>query len=165
MYLQNSIGAVLTELTDALERIENEQYSQRSKHLNSSTGQHVRHTIELFQALINGYESGLVNYDNRIRDLAVETDKALAIGLLNRITEEINLPDKKLELEASFSGMNGNFVRIESNYNRELAYNFEHAIHHMALIRVGLEELTQIKVSDGFGVAASTIKYRAQCAQ
>jgi len=54
---------------------------------------------------------------------------------------------------------------IPSNYYRELAYNLEHTIHHMALIRVGVNEVSSIELPVEFGVAYSTVKYRKQCAQ
>jgi len=141
-----------------------EQYSKRSQHLNSSIGQHVRHTIELFQSLINGYEAGVVNYDNRKRDVTIETDKAVAIKMMHYILEAINRPSKKIVLEAGF-GEDSDGILIESNFDRELAYNLEHAIHHMALIRVGINELTNIIVPEKFGVAPSTIKHREECVQ
>jgi hypothetical protein len=56
-------------------------------------------------------------------------------------------------------------VAIPSNYYREIAYNLEHTIHHMALIRVGINEVSMIELPQDFGVAYSTIKYRQQCAQ
>ena len=164
MYLQNVIKEVFTELGDVLRQIGAEQYGRRSNHLNSSIGQHVRHTIEFFQALMAGYEAGFVNYDKRKRDLLIETDKSVAIRALNEIEVLMDRPNKKIVLEAVFGAQNGS-IMIESNFERELAYNLEHAIHHMALIRVGLNELTDIAVSETFGVAASTLKYRAECAQ
>jgi hypothetical protein len=47
----------------------------------------------------------------------------------------------------------------------EIAYNLEHTIHHMALIRVGLHELGDITLDDSYGVAPSTLKYRKRCVQ
>jgi len=35
----------------------------------------------------------------------------------------------------------------------------------MALIRVGLTELTEIVVPDNYGVAAATVKHKKSCAQ
>ena len=164
MYLQNVIKDVFFELDEVLHKISNKQYSTRSKHLNSSIGQHVRHTLELFQSLINGYDEGIVNYDKRKRDVTIETDRIVAMGIMQDILEDINKPSKVIILETAL-GLQNETVAIESNFDRELVYNLEHAIHHMALIRVGINELTDIIVSEKFGVAPSTIKHRAECAQ
>jgi uncharacterized damage-inducible protein DinB len=164
MYLQNAVRQVFAQLQDVLQQLQAHDYYKPSKHLNATIGQHVRHTVELFQALINGYESGIVNYDNRKRDMQIETDKSMAIMALQTIETSINLPDKALLLQAAFGTQDEN-IHIDTNFNRELAYNLEHAIHHMALIRVGLNELTAIQVPENFGVAASTIKYKAACVQ
>jgi len=164
MYLQNAIKEVFFELAEVLHKISNKQYSTRSTHLNSSIGQHVRHTLELFQSLINGYDEGIVNYDKRKRDVTIETDIIFAMCIMQDILVDIDKPSKTLVLETSF-GLQNETVAIESNFDRELVYNLEHAIHHMALIRVGINELTDIVVSEKFGVAPSTIKYRAECAQ
>jgi hypothetical protein len=49
-------------------------------------------------------------------------------------------------------------VLIESTLARELLYNLEHAIHHMALIRVGLNlRFKYVLYQDNFGVAYSTL--------
>ena len=164
MYLQNIIKDVFEELEEVLLQVSSEQYSMRSRHLNSSVGQHVRHTIELFQSLVNGYETGVVNYDKRKRDSAIETDIAVAIHIMHHILAAINKPGKKILLESELGMQDGVYI-IESNFDRELAYNLEHAIHHMALIRVGINELTDIVVPEKFGVAPSTIKHRAACVQ
>ena len=49
-----------------------------------------------------------------------------------------------------------------TSVDRELLYCLDHAIHHQALIKIGLKEL-QIAdlVGDDFGVAYSTLRYRA----
>ena len=68
-------------------------------------------------------------------------------------------------LEALYNDDSNELTRFHTNYYREVAYNLEHTIHHMALIKVGICEFTDILVPEGFGVAASTIKYRKECAQ
>jgi uncharacterized damage-inducible protein DinB len=165
MYLKNIINNVLLELEDALSKISDKSYTQKSQHLfNATIGQHVRHIIELFQCLQNGYEIGIVNYENRKRDLQIEVDKDLAIALMKEIVVRLDMQDKPLVLEAQF-GNNDQVVKINSNYLREVAYNLEHTIHHMALIRVGINELTDVSLSPNFGVAPATIQYRKECAQ
>jgi hypothetical protein len=51
-------------------------------------------------------------------------------------------------------------VYVTTTYYREIVYNTEHTIHHLALIRVALREMNLDIVGDDFGVAHSTIKYR-----
>jgi hypothetical protein len=43
---------------------------------------------------------------------------------------------------------------------RELAYNIEHTIHHMAIIKQSIiEHFTYIDLPEYFGVASSTVRY------
>ena len=129
---------------------------------NATIGGHTRHIIELFQCLINGYESGIVNYDNRKRDTALENDAAFAIKAIENIQHKLLVPDKPLHVEVA---IDNTVHRILSNYNREVLYNLEHCIHHQALIKVALIEMKVNFVTEQFGVAASTLQYREQCAQ
>jgi len=66
-------------------------------------------------------------------------------------------------LEASYDDSSDKTIFIESNYYREIAYNLEHTIHHMALIRIGISEVSSVLLSEDFGVASSTLKHRRQC--
>jgi len=157
------ISNVLNELADVIAQMSKEEYSMCSVNLSGATiGQHTRHIIELFQCLHNGYLDGKVNYENRKRDTRIETDREIAILCIEDILGDIYKEDKQLTLEAEFGGKT--MINVNSSYNRELIYNLEHAIHHMALIRVGINELTSITLSEKFGVAPSTIEYRRKCA-
>jgi len=128
----------------------------------ASIGQHVRHIVELYQGLLSGYDKGPVNYDNRKRDRSIETDIALAQKGLTGIIESIDRPNKPLQLIAEIDGRQ---IILESNYDRELMYNLEHAIHHMALIKVGVIAMTDIVLPVEFGVAPATLQYRAESTQ
>ncbi len=158
------ISYVLHELSDVIEQLSNSEYTTRSVHLSGATiGQHLRHIIELFQCLHTGYGSGIINYENRKRDIHIETDKDIALICIEDILANIGKDDKYITLEAEF----GSDIKtsVSSSYHRELIYNLEHTIHHMALIRIGIQELTSVALSDTFGVAPSTIEYRRKCAQ
>lgn len=164
MSIRKIISNTFSELSSALAQITEEEYTHHSHHLSGATiGQHVRHVIELFQCLIQGYDRGEVNYELRKRDLRIEQSKSFANSLLLQIETDIQRADKDLTLIAHF-GANEE-IKINSNFLRELVYNLEHTIHHMALIRVGIVELTKITLPDTFGVAPSTIEYRKICAQ
>jgi hypothetical protein len=70
--------------------------------------------------------------------------------------------NKSLVLEAGFDENSYELNKIPTNYFREIAYNLEHAIHHMALIKIGIQEVSAIQLPDGYGVASSTLKYRKE---
>lgn len=166
MQLQQAVNNIFVQLSGSLGQLSPPQYSQSCQTLFSNTiGQHVRHIIELFQCLETGYLSGIVNYEKRKRDTLIETDKELAGRLLLDIHRGLCKPNKTLTLEACYDEHYTEAIAIETNYYREVAYNLEHTIHHMALIRVGITEISGIQLPDDFGVASSTIKYRKQCAQ
>jgi len=166
MMLKQPIQHVFVQLSETLNQLTNEEYMQPSRILLSATiGQHVRHIIELFQCLEKGYDEGIVNYEKRKRDYQIETNKELAATLLKAVYQNVERPNKEIVLEAEDYCDTMEVATIPSNYYRELAYNLEHTIHHMALIRVGVNEVSSIELPDEFGVAYSTIKYRKQCAQ
>ena len=166
MLLKQPIQNVFVQLSESLHQLTDAEYSQPSKILfNASIGQHVRHIIELFLCLEKGYETGVVNYEKRKRDYKIETDKDFAAQLLKEIYHRLDRPDADLVMEAEDYEDAPGVVAIRSNYYREIAYNLEHTIHHMALIRVGINEVSSIILPDQFGVAYSTIKFRQQCAQ
>jgi len=166
MMLKQPIQHVFVQLSETLNQLTDEEYMQPSRILLSATiGQHVRHIIELFQCLEKGYDEGIVNYEKRKRDYQIETNKELAATLLKAVYQNVERPNKEIVLEAEDYCDTMEVASIPSNYYRELAYNLEHTIHHMALIRVGVNEVSSIELPDEFGVAYSTIKYRKQCVQ
>ena len=166
MLLKQPIQNVFVQLTETLNQLSAGEYVQPSKTLfNASIGQHVRHIIELFLCLEKGCETGVVNYEKRKRDYLIETNKDLAIQLLKDIYHRLERPNTDLVMEAEDYENTEGVAAIPSNYYREIAYNLEHTIHHMALIRVGVNEVSRIELPQEFGVAYSTIKYRQQCAQ
>lgn len=166
MQLQQAVNNVFVQLSTTLDQLSQEQYVQPCKTLfNATIGQHVRHIIELFQCLENGYDEGQVNYEKRKRDLRIETEKDFAAGLLVDVHQGLHKENKELQLEACYDEHEMEPITIATNFYREVAYNLEHTIHHMALIRVGITEVSTIELPEEFGVASSTIKYRQQCAQ
>ena len=166
MELQKAVQQVFLQLTDSLNQLQPDQYVHSCKNLSGNTiGEHVRHIIEMFQCLDAGYQKGEVDYEKRKRDKQIETDKDFATKNLKEISRQIFRENKTLCLLAYYDELQEQPEKISTNYYREIAYNLEHTIHHMALIRVGLRELGDLPVDDSYGVASSTLKYRKQCAQ
>ena len=129
---------------------------------NSTIGQHTRHIIELYQCLINGYDNSDVSYDKRERNQRIEQDVHFAIGQLQLIQSNLELPNKKVKVTYNLGGLD---TSLESNYYREVMYNLEHTIHHHALIKVGIKHFTNMELPESFGVAPSTMQHREACAQ
>jgi hypothetical protein len=168
MQLHLAVRNAFDQLAGSLCLLQPREYPQPCKTLSGhSIGQHVRHIIELFQALQTGYGTGIVNYEKRKRELTIETDRDLACLLLEQIYQDLDRPDKPLLLETSFADDPAGLpLLLSSNYNREIAYNLEHTIHHMALIRIGINEVDpSLVLPEEYGIASATIKYRRQCAQ
>lgn len=158
-----SIRKTLTELSEVIKQLSNEDYSLPCYELSNATvGEHTRHIIELFQCLENQYDSGQINYDLRKRDYLLQTNVSFAVTTINTVIDLLEKPNKSLML---FQTIDQESLTIATNYHRELLYNFEHCIHHQALIKVALMKIDNISVENTFGVARSTIEYRKQCAQ
>ncbi|MBP2283227.1 hypothetical protein H4V97_001545 [Flavobacterium sp. CG_23.5] len=158
-----SINNSLNGLVGLLNQLSNSEYYNPCASLSNSTiGEHTRHIIEMFQCLEANYEAGIVNYDNRKRNIAIQTDTEFAISQIRIIQDSLEKQNKKIELQQIIDGEE---IRIDSNHFRELLYNLEHCIHHQALIKVAVLQNETIIVDENFGVARSTIEYRKQCVQ
>lgn len=154
----------LNEIIKLLLQLTPEQYSYPSSTLFGATiGQHVRHILEFYQSVVNSLESKKVNYDNRKRNLLIETDTLHAIQIIDDITSflTIELLDEAYILEGNFCAHSNKQTQIVTSLFRELAYCLEHSIHHQALIKVGLLEIGKLNLIDeNFGLAPTTIRFR-----
>lgn len=150
----------LKSLSNLLILLNDRQYTQANDFLgNASIGGHTRHIIELLKCATDGYQSGKVDYLNRVRNLSLETDRSLATQELENLQSQIIKKDKALRLAVEIGEIDSPGF-VNTTYFRELVYNTEHAIHHLALIRVGLREMKLDIVGEEFGIAHSTLKYR-----
>lgn len=166
MVFQQPIEQLFRQLNDVIGQLSAEEYRRPCASLfESSVGKHVRHIIELFMCLDEGYTEGLISYENRRRDISLENDKKVAMESLHLIAQQLHKPDKHLLLETAVDDDTARPARLDTSYYRELAYNLEHCIHHMAMIRIGVREISTVYLAEDFGFAFSTIKHRRQCAQ
>ena len=160
--LQQTNIQIITQLTDLLNDIESAVYKDALRPLHYSTmGQHVRHITEFYLCLLKGYKTGVVDYDARERNLLIEIDKDFTIETLEQVIQDLKRlnSDKSLILKSSFGGDES--MDIPTSFSRELTYLIEHTIHHLAIIKIGLNEVyPEIEIAKNFGVAHSTIKFR-----
>ncbi len=163
MSIKPAVDEIFNQLSWLLAQLSNDEYSQVSPQLNgASVGQHVRHTLEFFKCLIDGSKTGSVNYDLRERDIFLESNTLQAKALIEELIGSFDSMEEKQEIDLIQSyGEGSEPICAQSNVLRELVYNLEHAVHHMALIRIGLREVKpKLKLEDSFGVASSTIRYK-----
>jgi hypothetical protein len=160
--LQNTNIAIVNQLIDLLNDLDSVVYRDSLRPLHYSTvGQHVRHIVEFYQCLLKGQENELVNYDARERNIQIEVDKDFTIALLEDIKKHLGdlKTDYPLSLKTQFGADEA--VCVPSSFYRELTYLIEHTIHHLAIIKIGLNEMyPEIKIPQNFGVAHSTIRFR-----
>jgi hypothetical protein len=165
MNLTEACSNILAQLTDLVHQIQETDFVKPAETLSKSTvGQHLRHTLEFFMCLESGFEKGIINYDKRAHDKLIESDKFLALAAIGRITQFVNqLNDRTLKLEVGYDLEKETFITIDTTATRELVYNIEHAVHHMAIMKIGIKEIAPyIQLAPDFGIAASTIRYKEQ---
>jgi hypothetical protein len=155
--LSDSCSIQLEQLSVLIRQLSPEDYASVSPVFRTaSIGQHVRHILELFECMIDQYESNTINYDLRKRDIKIETERSFAIQKIRTLQSNINLPDKDLVL---FQDQIHETTGIKTTYFRELLYNLEHCVHHQALIRLACLGIPGIIIPENFGIAKSTITY------
>jgi hypothetical protein len=164
MQLSKACQGILNQLSDALVQLNESDFVRPSHILSGSTiGQHLRHTLEFFICLERGFEKGVINYDKRAHDKLIESDKFIAIATISHIYQfvESQKADRSLLLEVGYERDSEEFESIQTNYFRELTYNIEHAVHHMAIMKIGIREVAPyVSLPSDFGVAVSTIRHQ-----
>ncbi len=163
MNLTQACSNILAQLTQLVSQINEHDFVRPASTLSNSTiGQHLRHTLEFFICFEDGFRNGVINYDKRAHDKLIESDKYIALSAINRIKMFVEaLSEKPLRLEVGYDLDKEDFLTIETTATRELVYNIEHAVHHMAIIKIGIREIASyVNLSADFGIAASTIRFK-----
>jgi hypothetical protein len=163
MLLQHSSLRTLHALEVLLEQLTEREYTQPLQVLSaSSIGKHVRHILEFYECLFQGLSTGVVDYDARQRDLRLETDKAFSLATIQALHHQIQTTthDVSLQLQVHLEDSDS-LIAIPTTLYRELVYNSEHCIHHLALIRIAVEtSFPDTTLPSSFGVAYSTVRYQ-----
>ena len=159
--LNNACIDNLRALKGVILPLSDEQFAQPLDVLSdASVGQHVRHVLEFYLCLLNQAEEGAVNYDTRQRDPLLQTQVDAALNLMDHLIHRIDglRTTQPLTLAGDHGTDDPQPFEVPTNIQRELAFNLEHAIHHQALIKIGLRQLGQSTAATTFGVAPSTLR-------
>ncbi|MCG3138162.1 MAG: hypothetical protein HJJLKODD_02022 [Phycisphaerae bacterium] len=162
-FLISAVVARLAELAELVRLLSAEQYQQVPPGFDSgSIGQHVRHSLDHFSNLLDGLKQGLIDYDQRARGTAVESDRQTALELIEQLTEnlcrragsDLNQP---LRLRAIIAA-DGSQIETCTTLQRELLFILSHTVHHDAMMAVAAR-MWGVAVPEHFGFAPATLAY------
>ncbi len=168
--LSHIAATALHDLQLYLSVIEPATFGQQLELLSGSTiGQHTRHILEFYQCLIeqSAAEVPEINYARRRRDYRIESDPAYALQLAEVIIAQLGGLNELQPCQLNCEEHGLDHLLIESTIGRELIYNIEHTIHHLAIVKIALKHaMPSLELPVHFGVAPSTIRHRHEaCAQ
>ena len=155
---------VIDQLLDACNRISTSNYCNIPAEGISPLGMHIRHIIEFYQELVRVLDHAvpdIICYDNRQRNMLLENSPQEAVDALAHIKEIMCshiVNDRQFILQAILC-VGQPPTKIASSLYRECHYVLDHAIHHMAMIKI-IAGMMGTALPDGFGVAYSTQTHR-----
>lgn len=127
-------------------------------------GPHIRHCVEHYESLLDGIETGEVDYDHRKRDRKVETERAFAVQRIAELLSRLELlhglslnTPLRIKMD-THSETEQHDLWTQSSLGRELQSVISHTVHHYALISLLMRHHGQEPPHD-FGVAPSTLRF------
>ncbi len=155
---------IIQQITTLLDSLDNQLYTKPlDVFKDSSIGQHFRHILDFYLCLIKGIEDGTVDYANRDRNPLAESDVHFTKQAFQNITQVIThfIETQPINVRGEFSAQALERPELASSVGRELMFAYDHALHHLAMIKIGLQvALPEIQLDNNVGVAPSTVKHR-----
>lgn len=166
--LYDNIG-ILKQGSALLASIGSDLYSRPGfVHAKGSIGGHFRHCLDFYASLLDGLESGRIDYNQRSRDVQVEQDVACALRRVSDLVDRLDrLPAESLDapLLVCAEGADSELLAwAASSVSRELQFLLSHSTHHYALIAI-LLKIQGVTTPEEFGVAPSTLAHWRQATE
>ncbi len=135
-----------------------------SRTFGSTIGQHVRHSLDHFEAVCSGLDGRAIVYDHRERGTSIETSRQAALDMIARVSDRLagvsaGMASRPVRVEVMLSA-SGDEATLASTLGRELAFAAHHAIHHHAMM-ASLGEEMGVALTPGFGQAPSTLAHES----
>lgn len=163
----NSSIEVFDQLANFIGSIDNDIYRQHSRPLfDSSIGEHLRHILDIYQALIRNKQDDIIDYDIRLRGIPLETDRQDAMTTLTIVREwlmQLTPHDmsRSVSISTEVAISEQHSALFQTSFGRELFFASNHTIHHLALM-VTLAKVLGCQVNNDYGVAPATATYIRQ---
>ncbi len=157
---------IIRQITELLETLNNQMYAQPLEVFKgSSIGQHFRHILDFYLCLIRGVHEGTVDYARRDRNPLAESDVHFIKQAFYKVAQNINQfsEEAPLKVWGDFTTKAEQRPALYSSIGRELMFAYDHAVHHLAMIKIGIATVApNLHLDLSLGVAPSTIKHRAE---
>ncbi len=128
-----------------------------------AVGPHLRHCLDHFVCLLDGLDSGTVDYDARRRDPRLERDPELFRLALDDVASRLRRLDpaslRRTVRVCQAAAPGGAVASVDSNLERELVFLSSHTIHHVAIMSL-LARGLGADVPEDLAVAFSTEAHR-----
>ena len=164
MSLKSAVEEVLRQGCMLLKTVSSEVYVRREDgSYGASLGAHYRHVLDHFTCLLEGLESGRIDYDQRRRKPEIENSRGEALfateGLIAKfrsLPEDVFQRNCTVVYSVGYEESDGQAAG--SNVGREVMFCVGHAIHHYAILRMLCMTMSVVLPYE-FGVAPSTLKH------
>ncbi|MBN8681075.1 MAG: hypothetical protein J0L99_00410 [Chitinophagales bacterium] len=162
-YAKQALKDIVNQCDAVLSQFTAENYARPLTEFDgSSIGQHFRHILEFLECLSKGYPNNVVDYAARKRNSLYETDPKVAAAALANFSESLMEVSENQSIMVRAEYNMSERPEYYSTVGRELMFVYDHAIHHLAIIKVGMRcSFPEIKSDRDFGVSPSTIKARS----
>lgn len=154
----------LEQIIDFIQELSDEIYTKIPEPLfNSSIGQHLRHILDLYMALIisNGLQN--INYDVRRRGSLLETNRNEGIKELFIVRDWLKSLDVmqlniNTNIATEVSVSTKVIAKFTSTVGREICFVTTHLTHHLALM-AAIAKFLGLSVNTNLGVAPTTATF------
>ncbi|MFT4720077.1 MAG: hypothetical protein ACI9SB_001246 [Candidatus Azotimanducaceae bacterium] len=134
----------------------------------STIGAHTRHILDHYHCLLNGIDGQTINYDNRDRNVLLETCPEAATTRLAATCKQLlaltdlfdkDPPTTVLNAISVDEAIDETVTPVHSTLRRELRFLHSHTVHHLAIIRI-MSGMLGLHVESHTGLSPATLQYR-----
>lgn len=157
--------ALLRQQRQVLNMLTPQHYTHKVASIfNSSVASHLRHILDHYQTAITAATAStdaLAHYDERKRDTDIEKSKDAALMAIERMEQDILSINLHKPIKVGFYGDTEAFhtFQMPSIVGREIAFASHHAIHHLSMVKLIMQDMEYSFPPDAtIGIAPSTAK-------
>lgn len=164
--IRSNIEAI-EQMLSFIQQLNNTEYQYSAKpYVDSTIGQHLRHILDIYTAVLNAAEeqtANTIDYNIRRRGAALETQRSAGIEELQQLSERLlKRVTKPLDCAVVVTSETSiNEYKNEtfpSTLARELCFAASHLTHHLAIMAI-IAKLSGKEVCSSMGTAPSTATF------